>query len=171
MLRLSAPVGGADREPYERADKQSEQLPEGQLLDAVQQPAQQVAHTDDPDHDPEADRPALRWISRSPDPNDPSIEWLVLYGPGAEKTPQHEPLGRLAPFAGDRSLAIETGPAPRWDRDGVSLRFLAPHAPVLLERRPLVVAAGPELAPDLGLAGEICASRRSALRAIEALGA
>ncbi len=119
----------------------------------------------------EADRPALRWISRSPDPNDPSIEWLVLYGPGAEKTPQHEPLGRLAPFAGDRSLAIETGPAPRWDRDGVSLRFLAPHAPVLLERRPLVVAAGPELAPDLGLEGEICASRRSALRAIEALGA
>lgn len=119
----------------------------------------------------EADRPALRWISRSADPNDPSIEWLVLYGPGAEKTPSHEPLGRLAPFAGDRTISIETGPEPRWDRDGVSLRFLAPHVPVLLEKRPLVVAAGPELAPDLGLEGEICGSRRSALRAIEAFGA
>ena len=54
----------------------------------------------------EADRPALRWISRSADPNDPSIEWLVLYGPGAEKTPSHEPLGRLAPFAGDRAISI-----------------------------------------------------------------
>ena len=68
-------------------------------------------------------------------------------------------------------MSSETGPEPRWDRDGVSLRFLAPHVPVLLEKRPLVVAAGPELAPDLGLEGEICGSRRSALRAIEAFGA
>lgn len=118
----------------------------------------------------EANRPALRWLSRSPDPNDPSIEWLVLYGPGAEKTPRREPLGSLAPFAQERMIGMETGPSPRWDRDGASQRFLAPHSPVLLSKRPLVVAAGPEVVPDLGLEGEICYARRSALRAISALG-
>jgi hypothetical protein len=112
------------------------------------------------------------WLVRSPDADDPKVEWVALYGAGAAAGRVWEPpLQAVAPFSEGRLVPVDVGPRPRWDRDGPELGFLSPRLPVTLKRRPLVVAVGPEVAPELGFEGEVVLARQLAERLAERLGA
>jgi hypothetical protein len=108
----------------------------------------------------------LRWWSRSADPNDSRIEWIVVTGDGVHDLSPESPLGPLAPFANGRLEGVDPGPVPGWDLD--SFRFDA-GVPALLQRRPPVYAVGAERAPELGFEGEILLARATAQQLIERL--
>jgi hypothetical protein len=115
--------------------------------------------------------PATVWsLARFLDPTDAATEWVVASGPGAPQVAAGEGLGGLAPFAEGRIVAIDPGPEPRWDLDGVALRFPEARAPEVVKRGPLVLCVGPERAPELGFEGELLLGRRAALLAAAALG-
>jgi hypothetical protein len=110
------------------------------------------------------------WLTRSPDPEDAEIDWVVLRGPGAIGRSWQLPLISIAPFSEGRIVPVDPGPEPRWDRDGAELRFPSPRQPIWLKRRPPIVAVGPEVAPDLGFEGEILFAHQVACRLIDRLG-
>jgi hypothetical protein len=110
----------------------------------------------------------VRWWTRSADPNDSRIEWILLGGEGVRELSPKAPLGPLAPFASDRFEPVDSGPVPQWDLD--AFRFES-GAPPLLQRRPPVFAVGPQRAPEFGFEGEILLARATALQLIERLGA
>jgi hypothetical protein len=109
----------------------------------------------------------VRWWTRSADPNDSRIEWILVGGPGVRELSPEAPLGRLAPFASGRFEALDPGPVPKWDLD--AFHFDA-GAPALLQRRPPVYAVGPQRAPEFGFEGEILLARATAFQLIERLG-
>ena len=106
-------------------------------------------------------------LCRAVDPDDARIEWLVVSGSCSDP---EAPLGSIAPFSEGRIVPVDVGPAPTWDLDSTDLRFPEPRAPSGLRRRPIVVAVGPEIAPDLGFEGEVLGARQTALRLAQALG-
>ncbi len=106
-------------------------------------------------------------LCRALDPDDARIEWLVVSG--ASSDPEAL-LASIAPFSEGRIVPVDVGPAPAWDLDATDLRFPELRAPGSLRRRPIVVAVGPEIAPDLGFEGEILGARQTALRLVRALG-
>lgn len=108
-------------------------------------------------------------LTRSPDPSDSRIEWLVVSNPPGSE-PAEARVAAIAPFSESRIVPIDSGPEPRWDLDGVDLRFPEPRASSALKRRPAIVAVGPELAPDLGIEGELMLARYGARRVAKALG-
>jgi len=109
----------------------------------------------------------VRWWTRSADPNDSRIEWILVGGPGVRELSPEAPLGRLAPFASGRFETLDPGPLPKWDLD--AFHFDA-GAPALLQRRPPVYAVGPQRAPEFGFEGEILLARATAFQLIERLG-
>jgi hypothetical protein len=109
-------------------------------------------------------------LARFPDPTDRATEWVVVSGPGAPGAATGSALAGLAPFADGRIVPIDPGPAPRWDLDGVELRFHEPRTPEVVKRSPLVLCVGPERAPELGFEGELLLARRAAHTAEIALG-
>jgi hypothetical protein len=108
-------------------------------------------------------------LARFPDPGDKATEWVVVSGPAAA-TATEAGLGGLAPFSEGRIVAIDPGPSPRWDIDGVELHFPEARVPEVLKRSPLVLCVGPERAPELGFEGELLLARRTAHTALAALG-
>ncbi len=106
-------------------------------------------------------------LCRALDPDDARIEWLVVSGACSDP---EAPLASIAPFSEGRFVPVDVGPAPAWDLDATDLRFPELRAPSSLRRRPIVVAVGPEIAPDLGFEGEILGARQTALRVVQALG-
>lgn len=113
----------------------------------------------------------LWWLSRLPDDEDEQVEWIALRGPGAAGRPWEAPLEHLAPFSEGRIVPVTAGPTATWDVDGVDLRFPEPRQPLVLKRRPLIAAIGPEVAPELGIEGEMLIARQVADQLIERLGA
>ncbi len=113
---------------------------------------------------------ALHWLARHRDPGKPRVEWLVISGPGAAQLASGNPLGDLNPFAGRGIVPVDPGPTPGWDRDGSDQRFGLPRPRAVLRQRPSVIAVGPEVAPDLGLEGEVLWARSTALKLVERLG-
>jgi hypothetical protein len=116
----------------------------------------------------DATGPRLRWWTRSADPGDPRIEWLVIVGDGVADLSEEAPVGELVPFAAGKLTAVDPGPPPRWDLDPPSVRVAAP-APAVLQRRPPVHVVGRERAPELGIEGEILLARASALELVRRL--
>jgi hypothetical protein len=102
----------------------------------------------------------VRWVARSIDPADDSVEWIVVRGPTISAVPEENPIGPLAPFAGDRLLPAEPGPPVWWDLSGAEVRIGGRGLKALRSRRPLVLTVGPDLAPSLGSEGELLAARR-----------
>jgi len=104
---------------------------------------------------------ALHWFSRSPDPNDPSVEWLQVHGPGAASLEDSNPLGELSPFGQRGVLAADPGPTPLWDLDGNQLRF-GPGPRTWPRARLPLAFVGPEAAAGLGFEGEVLLARARA---------
>lgn len=110
------------------------------------------------------------WLARTPDPDDEHNVWLLASGPGAAALDEESVLGGLAPFGGKGLAAVETAPEPRWDLDAGELRFPLPEPPEALRHRLPLGLVGPELAPGLGLEGELLQARRVAIRLLNLLG-
>ncbi len=114
---------------------------------------------------------AMHWLARHADPIQKGVEWVLVGGPGASRLPADLPLGDLSPFPGGGLTPVDLGTPPRWDRDAVDHRFLAPRSGGNLRGKPPVVAVGAEVAPGLGFEGELLLARRAALQLAERLGA
>jgi hypothetical protein len=110
----------------------------------------------------------LRWWTRSAEPSDPRVEWIVLAGDGLSELSDEAPLGELVPFAADKIEPVDAGPMPTWDLDPPAIRVRA-RAAAVLQRRPPVCVVGPERAPELGIEGEILLARATALDLIHRL--
>ena len=108
-------------------------------------------------------------LTRAADPEDSRIEWLLASGHAVGDGGADSALGKLTPFSEGRIVAVDAGPDPRWDLDGVDLRFSELRSPTQLKRRPLIVGAGPEIAPELGFEGEVLFARHTAQRVVRAL--
>ncbi len=65
---------------------------------------------------------------------------------------------------------MESTPEPRWDLDSGELRFPLAESPNALRHRLPVAMVGPELAPGLGVEGEVLQARRVAIRLANLLG-
>lgn len=113
----------------------------------------------------------VHWLSFNPDPVHEGMEWLVASGPGAAALSPSNPLGDLAPFSSAGLTAVAGGPDPLWDLDSGELCFPLEEPPEALRARGPVVLVGPELAPGLGVEGEILQARRVAIRLAHRLGA
>ena len=119
-----------------------------------------------------ADRPAagIHWLSFNRDPTHEGVEWVVASGPGAAALPPEQALGELAPFCHEDIVGVDPGPTPLWDLDGGEVRFPTGQPAPGSRPRALVTLAGPELAPGLGVEGEILQARRLAIRLAQRLG-
>jgi hypothetical protein len=112
----------------------------------------------------------MHWLSTSPDPDEDAIAWLVAAGPGAASLDAQRVLGDLAPFSHEGVVLADSGPEPRWDLDAQELRFPLAEPPAPLRHRLPLATVGPELAPGLGLEGELLQARRVAIRLVNLLG-
>ncbi len=101
----------------------------------------------------------IRWISRSPDPADDAVEWIVVRAPTLSAAPTDSPLGSLAPFGEGRLLPVEPGPPVWWDLGGSEVRIGGRGWKALRSRHPLVLSVGPDAAPSLGGEGELLTAR------------
>jgi hypothetical protein len=105
-----------------------------------------------------SDPTSVRWLLRSRDPLDERLEWLVMRGHDLAEDAAKS-LAGLAPFAGNRLLEADPGPAPRWDLGGDEVRVRGEGWSVVRSRRPMVLSVGPDVAPALGAEGELMVAR------------
>lgn len=110
------------------------------------------------------------WLAQVPDADQDQSVWLVASGPGAAALDPETLLGGLAPFAAKGITHVESTPEPRWDLDSGELRFPLAESPNALRHRLPVAMVGPELAPGLGVEGEVLQARRVAIRLANLLG-
>jgi hypothetical protein len=101
----------------------------------------------------------IRWVSRSPDPADDTVEWIVVRATTLSAAPSDRPLGGLAPFGEGRLLPVEPGPPVWWDLGGSEVRIGGRGWKALRSRHPLVLSVGPDVAPSLGGEGELLTAR------------
>jgi hypothetical protein len=113
----------------------------------------------------------IRWISRSPDPADDAVEWIVVRAPTLSAAPTDPPLGPLAPFGEGRLLSVEPGPPVWWDLGGSEVRIGGRGWKALRSRHPLVLSVGPDVAPSLGGEGELLTARAVGVWLAETLSA
>jgi hypothetical protein len=112
-----------------------------------------------------------RWVARSVDPADDSVEWIVIRAATIASLQEENPLGLLAPFAEGHLLPVEPGPPVWWDLGGAEVRIGGRGWRTLRSRRPLVLTVGPDQAPTLGAEGELLSARRVGVWLAETLSA
>jgi hypothetical protein len=117
-----------------------------------------------------SDPASVRWLLRSPDPLDERLEWLVVRGHDLAEDAVGS-LAKLTPFAGDRLVQADPGPAARWDLGGDEVRLRGAGWSVVRSRRPLVLSVGPDVAPELGTEGELMVARMAGLWLGQKMGA
>jgi hypothetical protein len=112
---------------------------------------------------------SLRWLSRTPDPTNERVEWLVVGGPGVEGRGTQQLLEGLTSFPIEGMVPADPGPAPRWDLDTSEL-LAQSGDPIMLRQKAPVVTVGPDLGPGLGFEAQILQARLTALTLARRLG-
>ena len=101
-----------------------------------------------------------RWLTRTADPAEAGVEWVILRGSTLPSPSGDDPLGPLAPFARGRLQTVDPGPDAGWDLGGAEVRIAGPGWRALRARSPLILSVGPDVAPALGVEGETLGARR-----------